>query len=330
MKQQRERGGLLFNQSRELRPLEEFRPLRRRRLINLSPLQPHQKQTGNGSPSPVAPRLSPSSPGLNTVREEWNREMERERERAAFASHQNQMFSREAAKTHSENDDDEKKNLSQLPTTGLVGILPKLWEKDLHRIITGWANEFGPVFKLRVMQFHVSREFFQFSVFFFFFPRKAASRLTPPSLNLSQPLLSFSLSLSKKKKKTGHRHHRPRPGNARLPLQAARQVPLPVPLHGRGKKKRERSFCFPFFSPEKKLSKREKKQRQKYTQPLSTPTPLLLRNNKKKLVPGRPQRPHGTDQRPLEGRPERSSPRLFRRMHEGSLWPRRRPLRRRL
>ena len=121
--------------------------------------------------------------------------MERERERAAFASHQNQMFSREAAKTHSENDDDEKKNLSQLPTTGLVGILPKLWEKDLHRIITGWANEFGPVFKLRVMQFHVSREFFQFSVFFFFFPRKAASRLTPPSLNLSQPLLSFSLSL---------------------------------------------------------------------------------------------------------------------------------------
>ena len=119
--------------------------------------------------------------------------MERERERAAFASHQNQMFSREAAKTHSENDDDEKKNLSQLPTTGLVGILPKLWEKDLHRIITGLANEFGPVFKLRVMQFHVSREFFQFSVFFFFFSPHSRVASHP---SLSQPLSTSSLFLS--------------------------------------------------------------------------------------------------------------------------------------
>ena len=127
--------------------------------------------------------------------------MERERERAAFASHQNQMFSREAAKTHSENDDDEKKNLSQLPTTGLVGILPKLWEKDLHRIITGWANEFGPVFKLRVMQFHVSREFFQFSVFFFFFFPAKPRRVSPLPLSTYLNLFSLSLSLSLKKKK---------------------------------------------------------------------------------------------------------------------------------
>ena len=84
--------------------------------------------------------------------------------------------------------------------TGLVGILPKLWEKDLHRIITGWANEFGPVFKLRVMQFHVSKKFSCFFLLFFFFLLfRAASRLPP--LLLSQPLLAvllnlFSLSLS--------------------------------------------------------------------------------------------------------------------------------------
>ena len=71
----------------------------------------------------------------------------------------------------------EKKKLNLSPNpftfishTGLVGVLPKLLEKDLHRIITGWANEFGPVFKLRVMQFHVSRESFcSFSPFSCFF-----------------------------------------------------------------------------------------------------------------------------------------------------------------
>ena len=152
----------------------------------------------------------------------------------------------------------EKKKLNLSPNpitfishTGLVGVLPKLLEKDLHRIITGWANEFGPVFKLRVMQFHVSREsfcsFFLFLVFSSLsFPSRAKPRrVSPLSLSLARAL-STNLSPKKKKPKTtGHRHHRPGPGHARLPLQAARQVPLPVPLYGRGEKRRRCLFFFP-------------------------------------------------------------------------------------
>ena len=33
-------------------------------------------------------------------------------------------------------------------------MLPSLWEKDFHRVITRWATEHGPVFKVRIMQFH--------------------------------------------------------------------------------------------------------------------------------------------------------------------------------
>lgn len=91
--------------------------------------------------------------------------------------------------TLSENDG-KKTNHFRFQQTGLVGILPKLWEKDLHRIITGWANEFGPVFKLRVMQFHVSRKFF-FSFFF-----RAASRRVPPLSLLLNLFISLSLFLS--------------------------------------------------------------------------------------------------------------------------------------
>lgn len=40
--------------------------------------------------------------------------------------------------------------------TGLIGMLPSLWEKDFHRVVTRWANAHGPVFKMRIMQFHVS------------------------------------------------------------------------------------------------------------------------------------------------------------------------------
>ena len=104
----------------------------------------------------------------------------------------------------------EKKKLNLSPNpitfishTGLVGVLPKLLEKDLHRIITGWANEFGPVFKLRVMQFHVSREsfcsFFLFLVFSSLsFPSRAEPRrVSPLSLSLARAL---STNLSPKKK----------------------------------------------------------------------------------------------------------------------------------
>ena len=35
-------------------------------------------------------------------------------------------------------------------------MLPSLWEKDFHRVVTRWANAHGPVFKMRIMQFHVS------------------------------------------------------------------------------------------------------------------------------------------------------------------------------
>lgn len=34
-------------------------------------------------------------------------------------------------------------------------MLPSLWKKDFHRQITLWANEHGPVMKMRIMQFHV-------------------------------------------------------------------------------------------------------------------------------------------------------------------------------
>ena len=109
----------------------------------------------------------------------------------------------------------EKKKLNLSPNpitfishTGLVGVLPKLLEKDLHRIITGWANEFGPVFKLRVMQFHVSREsfcsFFLFLVFSSLsFPSRAEPRrVSPLSLSLARAL---STNLSPKKKKKNDR-----------------------------------------------------------------------------------------------------------------------------
>ena len=36
-------------------------------------------------------------------------------------------------------------------------MLPMLMEKDLHRRVTAMVNTFGPIFKMRVMQFHVSR-----------------------------------------------------------------------------------------------------------------------------------------------------------------------------
>lgn len=41
--------------------------------------------------------------------------------------------------------------------SGLTGMLPMLMEKDLHHRVTAMANTFGPVFKMRVMQFHVRR-----------------------------------------------------------------------------------------------------------------------------------------------------------------------------
>lgn len=41
---------------------------------------------------------------------------------------------------------------------GLTGMLPMLMEKDLHHRVTAMANTFGPVFKMRVMQFHVREE----------------------------------------------------------------------------------------------------------------------------------------------------------------------------
>jgi hypothetical protein len=37
-------------------------------------------------------------------------------------------------------------------------MLPSLWKKDFHRQITAWANEHGPVMKMRIMQFHVRKE----------------------------------------------------------------------------------------------------------------------------------------------------------------------------
>ncbi len=39
---------------------------------------------------------------------------------------------------------------------GLTGILKVLAEeKDIHRVATDWANSYGPILRVRVMQFHV-------------------------------------------------------------------------------------------------------------------------------------------------------------------------------
>lgn len=181
--------------------------------------QLHFHKTGNGLPSRAAPRPCPSSPGQSMVSGNWDRARERAEKRET-RGHATLL----EKKYDSENDEKEKKlNLkpksNSINFKGLVGILPKLWEKDLHRIITGWANEFGPVYKLRVMQFHVSREFFSISPLSFvpllsFFELRRVSPLfcSQTSSFLSLPFLN---------KQTGHRHHRPCPGHARLPLQAA-------------------------------------------------------------------------------------------------------------
>lgn len=43
---------------------------------------------------------------------------------------------------------------------GLIGILDVVAkQKDIHRVATEWVNTYGPVFKLRIMQFHVSFPF---------------------------------------------------------------------------------------------------------------------------------------------------------------------------
>ena len=154
--------------------------------------QPHTlSHTGNGSPSLAAPRPWQSSLGLNTVREIESKERDErtKEEKEQRRCHQTTPRTRTKEKLIDE--------IKTNHTTGLVGILPKLWEKDLHRIITGWANEFGPVFKLRVMQFHVSLEFFCFLVFSVSSKEKRRVASHPPSRS-STFSLSFSLSLPQK------------------------------------------------------------------------------------------------------------------------------------
>ena len=42
------------------------------------------------------------------------------------------------------------------PSYGILGILPLLWrKKDIHRQLTKWADEFGPIYRVRVAVFHV-------------------------------------------------------------------------------------------------------------------------------------------------------------------------------
>lgn len=43
------------------------------------------------------------------------------------------------------------------PSYGLLGILPLLRaRRDFHRLLTEWANIYGPIYHFRVAMFHVS------------------------------------------------------------------------------------------------------------------------------------------------------------------------------
>ena len=99
------------------------------------------------------------------------------------------------------------------PSYGILGILPLLWrQKDIHRQLTKWADEFGPIYRVRIAVFHVSG-----CCSIWCLPRGSCAELTCN-------LILFA----------GSRGHRPCSGLCNRAQQGHRQVPLHVPLHGRG------------------------------------------------------------------------------------------------
>jgi hypothetical protein len=43
------------------------------------------------------------------------------------------------------------------PKYGLLGIISSVVNKNIHRQATAWANQFGPLFRVRFLCYHVSQ-----------------------------------------------------------------------------------------------------------------------------------------------------------------------------
>lgn len=42
------------------------------------------------------------------------------------------------------------------PKYGFLGILPMLWrQRDIHKQLSRWADDFGPIYRIRIAGFHV-------------------------------------------------------------------------------------------------------------------------------------------------------------------------------
>ena len=41
------------------------------------------------------------------------------------------------------------------PKYGFLGITSAVSSRRMHRIVTAWANQYGPIFKARFLAFHV-------------------------------------------------------------------------------------------------------------------------------------------------------------------------------